>query len=257
MRLEPRDLGERAVEPERLVAAERDALAEPAGQQQVEVRGELGEVDQQPVVAQQRLHHRLELGPLLRAHRAQERLHRGHPLRELVDDVVERPGAREEPAVLGEELRGVRVAAADPLADELVEVADHLAVGREVLRRHRPDGVGHAGHELVEDLPAEPLDELVEALAGVGLEEVVVLQAADPFADVGRQRVELVEPPRGDVAEHRPEAASSPVTAPSRGVRLRRRPALGRSVGAPTPARSSPTISSSSRRMSPRTSSSW
>ena len=80
-RLEPGDLGERAVERQRLVAAEPDAVAEAAGQQQVEVRGELGEVDQQPVVAQERLHHRFELGALLRAHRAQERLHRGHPLR--------------------------------------------------------------------------------------------------------------------------------------------------------------------------------
>ena len=68
--------------------------------------------------------------------------------------------------------------------------------------RHRPDGVGHPGHELVEDLALEPLDELVEALAGVRLEEVVVLQAADPLADVGRQPVELVEPAGGRVAEH-------------------------------------------------------
>ena len=80
-RLEPGDLGERALEAERLVAAEPDPVAEPAGQQQVEVGGELGEVDQQPVVAQERLHHRLELGALLRAHRAHQRLHRGHPLR--------------------------------------------------------------------------------------------------------------------------------------------------------------------------------
>ena len=104
--------------------------------------------------------------------------------------------------MLGQELARVRVGAADPLADELVEVADHLAVGGEVLRAHRPDRLGHAGHELVEHLALEPLDELVEPLARVRLEEVVVLEAADPLADVGRQRVELVEPPRRDVAEH-------------------------------------------------------
>ncbi len=96
--------------------------------------------------------------------------------------------------MLGQELRRVRVAAADPLADQLVEVADHLAVGGEVLRAHRPDRLGHPGDELVEDLALEPLDQLVEALARVRLEEVVVLQAADPLPDVGRQAVELVEP---------------------------------------------------------------
>ena len=84
--------------------------------------------------------------------------------------------------------RRVRVAAADPLADQLVEVADHLPVRGEVLGRHRPDRLGHPGHELVEDLALEPLDQLVEALAGVRLQEVVVLQAADPLAEVGGQR---------------------------------------------------------------------
>ena len=74
------DPGEGARETERLVAAERHALAEPARQQQVEVRGQLGEVDEQAVVPEEGLHHRLELGPLLRAHRAEQRLHRGHPL---------------------------------------------------------------------------------------------------------------------------------------------------------------------------------
>ena len=33
--------------------------------------------------------------------------------------------------------------------------------------RHRPDRLGHPGHELVEDLALEPLDELVEPLARV------------------------------------------------------------------------------------------
>ena len=127
----------------------------------------------------------LQLGPLLRAHRAHQRLHRGHPLGQLVDDVVERLGAREEAAVLGQELRGVRVAAADPFPDELVEVADHLAVGGEILRCHRLDRVGHAGHELVEDLALQPLDELVELVARTGLEEVVVLEPAD-LLDRGR-----------------------------------------------------------------------
>ena len=86
--------------PERLLAAEVVALAEAVGHQLVHVRGEPGEVPAQPVVAEQRVHHRLELGPLLGRHRAQQRLHRGHPLGQLLDDVVERPGAGEEAAVL-------------------------------------------------------------------------------------------------------------------------------------------------------------
>ena len=84
--------------------------------------------------------------------------------------------------------------AADPFADQLVEVADHVAVGGEVLRRHRPDGIAHPRYELVEDLLAQPLDELVEALPGVGLEEVVLAQIADALAEIGRERVEPIEP---------------------------------------------------------------
>ena len=145
--------------------AERDPLAQAAGQQQVEVARELGEVHAEPVVLEERVHHRLELGALLGRHRAQERLHRGHPRGELVDDVVEGPGAREEPAVLREELADVRVVAADPLAEELVEVAHHLAVRGEVLRAHRADRVRQALHVLVEHLPAEPVDERVEPVA--------------------------------------------------------------------------------------------
>ena len=175
---EPLDLGKGALEAERLVATERDAFAQPAGQQEVEVRRQLGEIDEEAVVAQERVHHRFELGPLLGRHRAQERLHRGHPRGQLVDDVVEALGAREELAVLGQELADVGVAAPDALPDELVEVANHLPVGGEVLGAHRPDGVRHAGHVLVEHLASELADEVVVALSRLGFEEVVVAQAA-------------------------------------------------------------------------------
>ena len=118
--------------------------------------------------------------------------------------------------------------------------------------------------ELVEDLPAELLHEGLEALAGAGLHEVVLLEAPDPVADVGRQVVELVEALRGGVAEHRPEGrvdrrrpadarAHRAVGALRRrsarraGRPGRRRPAAAaRSRRASTPARSSATISSSS-----------
>ncbi len=130
-------------------------------------------------------------------------MHRGHPLRELVDDVVEGLGAREEATVLGEELGRIRLAAADPFADQLVQVADHLAVGGQVLGGHRLDRLRHSRHELVEDLALELLDELVEPFAGAGLHEVVVLETADPLADIGRQTIELIEPAGRDVAQHR------------------------------------------------------
>ncbi len=56
--------------------------------------------------------------------------------------------------------------------------------------------------ELLEDLLSEPLHEVVESLPGPGLHEVVLAQRADPFPDVGREAVELVEPASGQVAEH-------------------------------------------------------
>ena len=130
-RLEPAELLERRLEAHRLVAAEPDPVAEPAGQQLVEVGGELGEVPAQPVVAQQRVDRVLELRPLLGRERPHERLHRRHPVGQLVDDVVERRGAREERAVLGQELVDVvlaRLVAREPLREQPVEVLDHLAL---------------------------------------------------------------------------------------------------------------------------------
>ena len=159
----------------------------------------------EPIVAEERLHHGLQLGALLRTQGAQQGLHRGHPLGELLQDVVEGDGTREEPAVCGEEWRGIRLVAADPLAEQLIEVAHHLAVGGEVLRRHRPDGIGHAGGELVEDLLPETLNQRIEPFAGARFKEVVGLETPDPFADVERQGIELIEPPRRHVSKHRAE----------------------------------------------------
>ena len=152
-RLEPAELLQRGLEPERLVAAEAHAVAEPVGQQLVEVRGQLGEVPAQAVVAQQRVDRVLELGALLRGERAHQRLHRGHPVRQLVDDVVERGRAREELAVLGEELvdvRAARLVARQPAREEPVEVLDHLPLGGQVLGLHAPHRVGQALAQPVE-----------------------------------------------------------------------------------------------------------
>ncbi len=204
-RLEVGHLGERPLEPQWLVAAEPVALAESTGQQLVHRRGQLGEVPAQPVVPEQGIHRVLELGPLLGRHGLEERLERGHPLGELLDDVVQALGAGEERAVLGHELRDVRIPAGDPFLEELVEVADHLPVRGEVLRRGVPDRVRHPADELVEDLLAKLLHEGLEPLAGARLHEVVLLEAPDPPTDVRWQLVELVEPFRRGIAKHRPE----------------------------------------------------
>ncbi len=107
--------------------------------------------------------------------------------------------------MLGEELGRVRVPAGQPFLEQAVEVPDHLPVGGQFLRGRALDGVGQAADVLVEDLLPETLDEGVEALPGAGLHEVVLLEAADPAADVGRQGVELVEPLGRHVAEHLPQ----------------------------------------------------
>ena len=45
-RLESADLRQGAVERERLLAGEADAVAEPAGQQDVEIGGQLGKIEE-------------------------------------------------------------------------------------------------------------------------------------------------------------------------------------------------------------------
>ena len=193
--------------PEPLLAAEVVALAEAVRHELVHVRGEPGEVPAQPVVAEQRVHHRLELGPLLGGHRAQERLHRRHPLGELLDDVVERPGAGEELAVPREEVVDLvlaGLAALQAVLEERVEVADHLAVRLELLRRRALDRLGQALDEPVERLAAEPIRRAPSNRSrAAGSMKSYSSSAADPAADVRRQRLELVEPAGGRVAEHR------------------------------------------------------
>ena len=102
--------------------------------------------------------------------------------------------------MLREELAHIGVLPADPLADQVVQVTHHLAIGGKVFRRHRSDGVAHALDELVEDLLAQALDQRVEALPYIGLEEVVLAQVADPVAEVGWQPVELVDATRREIA---------------------------------------------------------
>ena len=62
----------------------------------------------------------------------------------------------------GQEVGRVRLAAVEPLLEQLVEVADHLPVRRQVLGRHAADRLGQAVQVGVEDLTAQPLDERLE-----------------------------------------------------------------------------------------------
>ena len=103
-----------------------------------------------------------------------------------------------------------RLAALQPLLEERVQVADHLAVRLELLRRRALDRLGQALDEPIERLAAEPLRQRLEPLARGRLHEVVLLERPDPAADVARQRLELVEPAGGRVAEHRAELLVRP-----------------------------------------------
>ncbi len=247
-RLEPAELVQRRLEAHRLVAAEPHPVPQPVGEQLVEVRRELGEVPLQAVVLQQRVDGVLELRALLGRERSEERLHRRHALGQLLDHVVERRRAREEGAVLGQEVVDLapgRLVAREALREQPVEVLDHRSLGREVLGLHALDGIRQPLAHAVEHRAPEPVDQGLEALASRWVHEVVVLEAADPGADVGRQRVQRVEPLRRDAAQHPLEvgvgrAAPRPSAAASASVSSR----------CWTPARSASTISSSSRRTS-------
>ena len=87
-----------------------------------------------------------------------------------------------------------------------VEVADHVLVRPEVLGGRALDRLRQALDESVERLAAQPVGQRLEPLARRRLHEVVLLEAADPAADVAGQGFELVEPLGGGIPEHRVEA---------------------------------------------------
>ena len=184
-----------------MVAAEPITLAESFGQQLVERCCQLGQVPTQPIVAQERVDHRLKLGTLLRRHGPQKRLHRSHSLGQLLDDVVQVLGAGEEAAVLLEELGGIGVASGKALLKQPVQVADHLAVGRQVLGGDALDRVGQPVDVLVEHLAMQPRHQVIESVACLGLQEVVhVLPERHPGQLQGRDDQPLLHH-RGPAAE--------------------------------------------------------
>src|SRR6266511_4095484 len=85
----------------------------------------------------------------------------------------------------GKELGRIGIAPCHAFLEQSVQVADHLPIGGKLLGRGALDRIRQAREELVEHLAPEALEERIEALAGRGLNEVVLLEAADPPPDVG------------------------------------------------------------------------
>ena len=180
--------------------------------------------------------------PLLGAERCHERLHLRHPSGELLDDVVEVSRARKGRPVARQEGGHVGLAAGESLLEQPIELAHHLAVRGEVLRRDslesrptaRRSGHRAPGGASVSSRPSNRSPR-------VRLDEVVVGEAAYPPADVLGQRLELLLPMPGE--RRLPSSLGS----------RRSNPTSRRS----TARRSDATISSSSWRTSASTSPSW
>ena len=104
-----------------------------------------------------------------------------------------------------EELARVGLAPGEALLEQPVQVPNHLPVCRQVFRGDALDGLGQAADVLVEDLPLELRNQLIEPITCLWLEEVVLLQSPYASSDLRRQGVELIEPPGGHVPQHRPK----------------------------------------------------
>jgi len=77
------------------------------------------------------------MGPLLRRHRVEQRLHLRHRLRHLLEQLVEVAGVPgEEVAVALHEPREVGLFAARSLIEHLVELVQHVLHALHVLGRH-------------------------------------------------------------------------------------------------------------------------
>jgi hypothetical protein len=163
----------------------------------LEVAAQLVHLPAQVHVLEQRLGQALQLRPLLRRHRVEHRLHRGHPLGHELEQLVEGLGVlREEVAVALHELLegGLRVLAGLLQREQLVELGQHvLHAGHRLGVR-----VGHRAGHLVEvalrQLLAELVHQLVEPLAGLAGRELVLLELAHHPRQVGREHVELQVP---------------------------------------------------------------
>ena len=163
-----------------------------------------------------------ELRALLRRSATHQRLHRGHPLGQLLDDVVERPGAREERAVARQE-------AVDIVLEARRRPAAPAAAGR---GRAPSPGSRRAARAWRRGSPRDMPSKCASSTwprsrssssskrsPRVGLEEVVVGQAADALAEVRRAAPRAA--PGGARRGRRPAAERRRVAARSPEVRRR------------------------------------
>ena len=156
-------------------------------------------------VLEDRVHQPAQLSLLLGAERVPHRLGGRHALGQLLEQLVEvLRVAREHVAVLRHELleAGVEVVAALALLEHRVQRVVGVAHARHLLGVHVGERVGGTLEEGVGHLAAQLLDQLLEALAGLGGDEVVVLQAADAPGGVVGLEVERHAPLGGDVVGH-------------------------------------------------------
>ena len=155
------------------------ALPAGVGHGALEVLGQALDLPAQVHVLEHGLHELAQLGLLLGAERVPHRLGGGHALGQLLEQLVEvLRVAREHVAVLRHELLEARVEvlAALALLEHLVQRVVGVAHPRHLLGVHVGERVGGALEEGVGHLAAQLLDQLLEALAGLGGDEVVVLQ---------------------------------------------------------------------------------
>ncbi len=125
------------------------------------------------------MHELHQLTALITTHRVEHALHLRLFLLQLLDELVQGFDAREELAPLVHEAGKVRLAPAGLLVQHLVEIAQHVLHGAQVLGRHVLKGLLHALELLLHDLPPQLLHKLLEHLPRVGIHEVVVLEPLD------------------------------------------------------------------------------
>ncbi len=156
---------------------------------------QLVELPAQVEVVQQLARQGFELGPLLGRHRVQQRAHGRHLRGQLLEQLVQCSGvAGEEVAVAGHEVLKVRLVAACPLIEHLVEGSQHVLEPLQVLRRHGRHRLRHLVELAGQELAAQRLEQTVEALLGFVRQEGVLLQRSHLPGQVGRKQVELEAP---------------------------------------------------------------
>ena len=182
----------------RLAHAERVLALEVVGlvpallrEQLAQVTAELVHLPAQVHVVEQLVGQLLQLGPLLGRHRVEHRLHRRHPLGQLLEQLVERLGVlREEVAELLHELLEAGILALLAALEHLVERRHHVLHAGDVLGRHLLHRPAHLLEELVGELLAELVEQLLEAPRRLLRLEVVLGQLAHLAGEVVGQEVE-------------------------------------------------------------------